>query len=357
MKTKIKPMVKLKILMIGSLPPPLGGVTVLTKQLVFDLKNLDDVDLFFIDLSTPTGSKMQRLAVFIKSIILLFYRIFWADVLVVGTRVPFELFYGILAMPFLKIKHKPLVIRKFAGNFDTRYKEVAIYKWFYEKILFRADLWLFETKYLVELFRDKIKNVQWFSNNRSSKCVVARPHQEAECRKFVYLGQVRPHKGIQQLLEAASHLKSNISVDVYGPFFDGLSERDLTDKKNVKYKGIVKPDEVISTLSKYDAMILPTRWNAEGYPGAILEAYFAGIPVIASKIGAIPEIVNTNCGILIKPDDATDLRKAMEKIIEDDDLYARLCNGVLKTRKNYFSERWAVQLVQHCKELIENQSH
>ena len=353
----MKRTVKLKMLMIGSLPPPLGGVTVSYKQLVSDLNQRDDVELYFIDLSAPTGSKVQRLIVFVKSVILLFYRIFWADALVVGTRVPFELVYGILAMPFLKIRKKPLVIRKFAGNFDTRYKEVSIYPWFYEKILFRADLWIFETKRLVQLYTGRIRNVRWFPNNRSGKLAIEHPTHEKQCRRFVYLGQVRPYKGIQQLLEAASRIESDIVVDVYGPFLDGLSETDLADKKNVKYRGIVKSGELISTLAKYDAMILPTFCKTEGYPGTVFEAYLAGIPVIASRIGGIPEIVNSNCGILIEPGNAADLRKAMERIIEDNDLYARLCAGVMKTRGTYFSETWAHKLVQYCRELTENPNH
>ncbi len=51
----------------------------------------------------------------------------------------------------------------------------------------------------------------------------------------------------------------------------------------IQYEGIVAPNESASILKNYDALLFPTKYYTEGIPGTVIDAYFAGIPVIASK--------------------------------------------------------------------------
>jgi glycosyltransferase involved in cell wall biosynthesis len=97
--------------------------------------------------------------------------------------------------------------------------------------------------------------------------------------------------------------------------------------------------------------VFPTYWPGEGYPGIILEAYGAGLPVITTRWMSIPEIADDTCGILIEPRSADALAEAMTRLTRDDARYRRLCEGARAKRDFFNADRWVDYFVQLCKEL------
>jgi glycosyltransferase involved in cell wall biosynthesis len=165
------------------------------------------------------------------------------------------------------------------------------------------------------------------------------------------MGHVREYKGIQDLIEAGERLEDSASVDVYGPMFDDLDERIFADLKKVRYKGTLVPEELSDVLAGYHAAVLPPRAQTEGYPGAILESYMAGLPVIATTCGAIAEIVDEDSGILVPPRDPDDLLRAMTLLVNDAELYHRLCEGAANKAREFDSRLWAERFVTLCRQL------
>jgi len=165
------------------------------------------------------------------------------------------------------------------------------------------------------------------------------------------LGQVCIAKGIREILAAANRLPENVSIDVYGPLLDGLSPEDI-NFKNVKYKGIVAPDKVASLLVKYTALVFPTRYEGEGYPGVILEAYSVGVPVITTKFRAIPEIVDDSSGILIEPGDIDELSNAMIELATNIEHLEKLRIGAIRRSEEFSSAHWGKKFVRLCKILV-----
>ena len=106
-----------------------------------------------------------------------------------------------------------------------------------------------------------------------------------------------------------------------------------------------------STLANYDALVLPTYYPGEGHPGVILEAYAAGIPVIASRWMGIPEVVPDSMGLLVEPRNANALFEAMNSLVEDNTLYNRMCTGVREGRSAFSDEQRADEFVNYCREL------
>lgn len=347
---------KIRIAIIGSLPPPLGGVRVLTKQLIDDLDKREDIDLVFVNISAHNKTQFSKIKAFLKSLKEVISKFFWVDVLVIGARAPYDLVYGLLSMPFLKAGNKRLIIRKFGGNFDLTYNELNfVYRWLYNIILFKADLWLFETKHLVSEFSAKIRNAKWYPNNRriyNTDGLTAK--KPSSCRNFVYLGHVRSAKGIAEIIEAGERFAgSDVSIDIYGTLRHDISAEDFKDLKKVRYCGTVAPEKVLDIISQYDAFLLPTYYRGEGYPGTILEAYSAGLPIICTRWRALTEIVDDNSGILIESHDANALYEAMQRLIDDDALYARLQKGAKKKREEFSSEVWTEKFVEYCEELFQ----
>lgn len=64
-------------------------------------------------------------------------------------------------------------------------------------------------------------------------------------------------------------------------FHEGIMETKKFSK-DIKYKGFVEPDQSVSILKNYTALVFPTHYKTEGIPGTIIDAYSAGVPVITS---------------------------------------------------------------------------
>ncbi|MEC1525875.1 glycosyltransferase family 4 protein [Neobacillus niacini] len=165
----------------------------------------------------------------------------------------------------------------------------------------------------------------------------------ASSRKVVFLGRYIEEKGLPYLLEALkeinkSELKNKLTVDFYG---DGpLKEYvDQTIKElntnNVRNCGFMNPDQVIKTLRNYDILIMPSI--QEGFPYTLVEAFSAGIPVIASSVGGIPEALENGFnGFLTTPKSSEDLKIALETFIRlDDAKVLELKKNALDTSKKF----------------------
>ncbi len=143
-----------------------------------------------------------------------------------------------------------------------------------------------------------------------------------ELRKnYVFIGRINKEKGVDLLLSLASRLKKELPgvvIDMYGPYLPAAIVPhtivdDLNDYDNVRYLGILPPADVMNTMSKYKAVILPSR-VAEMAPLIIMEANKLNIPVIASDVPGSAELVRQNeCGVIFKYASASDL---FEKIKE-----------------------------------------
>ena len=154
----------------------------------------------------------------------------------------------------------------------------------------------------------------WFPNTRFKKQF---EYQRKYKKRYVFISHLRYSKGVDNIIEAASLLSENYSIDFYGPVIEQKYNAEFINaQKNCNYKGVLEIDNVIDKLNLYDVVLLPS--HKEGYPGIIIEAYSLGIPVIASNLEGISEIVeNKKSGILIPPKNTNALYNAIKSINED----------------------------------------
>jgi len=331
-----------------------GGTTILLQCLVDELRRRDDVEVRVVDIGCSrdkTGllKDVGRGLAFLRQVA---RQVRHADVVslhAVSTKLWFT---GMMALLISRVMGKPLLIRKFAGTDynDFSLSKRVITKW----VLYRCDMYLAETRHLVDVaLRDGISHCRWFPTHRPLNSTLNQRHERTACRRFVYVGQVREYKGIRELVEAAEWLDASTTVDVYGPIFDDLPADLFDRRRRIFYKGFLNHQDVVSTMQQYDAFILPTKALTEGYPGSILEAYAAGLPVIATTCGAIPEIVDETSGILVEPRNAEALYQAMKRLSEDSELYVRLCKGAHERVAQFSAEFWVDKFVAYCRELAE----
>lgn len=145
--------------------------------------------------------------------------------------------------------------------------------------------------------------------------------------RFVFLSRISPEKGVKELFEAARLLegKRDFILDFYGPIATSFKidfEQLLFATPNCAYKGYLDflkdPEGAYTALAGYHTMVFPTYWHGEGFPGVVLDAYIAGLPVIASDWNLNTEVLSEGItGLLVPPGDAAALAAAMHQIMEE----------------------------------------
>lgn len=344
----------MNLLLIGGLPPPVGGTTVLFEQLVDDLRGKHDISLRVIDVSRPTVARTNNVVHALRCLALLLWHLRWASVLSFQTSRRGAITFGPLVHVLSRLFRRKWIFRGFGGDIDVWHQNTpSLLRRLFDCTVLQADVMLLERKASVQYFQGHSNtSVQWYPNSRHSyHGPRAMRHSPNRTRRFVFLGHVKPAKGIGELIQAAKLLAlTGITVDVYGPLQDGVSHAWFTDSP-VKYCGSIAKEDVIPTLAGYDVLVLPTYAEIEGYPGVILEAYCAGIPVIATRWGGIPEIVTPETGILVEPRDVAGLAEAMQTLMTSDHLLFKLRDGARSKAAEFDADRWTQYFIDVCHRL------
>lgn len=165
------------------------------------------------------------------------------------------------------------------------------------------------------------QNVVQLHNFRFSNKNLVRSKELNSPIKLVFMARVHPQKGMEtlfKLIEKLELYKINYhSLDVYGPIFSDYKElfNNLIEKSSgrINYCGIVEPANISKVLSNYDLLLFPTEYYTEGFPGTILDAYLANIPVVVSKWKYASEFVKDGKTGLIA--DFKDKDDFIEKVI------------------------------------------
>jgi glycosyltransferase involved in cell wall biosynthesis len=120
-------------------------------------------------------------------------------------------------------------------------------------------------------------------------------------------------KGIDVLLEAARRVQAPVRLEIYGAgsLQAGLERQAQEGGVDARFHGFV-PD-LQEPLSALDVLVQPSR--ADNLPLAVLEAMAAGLPVIGTRVGGIPElVVDGETGLLVEPDNPAALAEALDAL-------------------------------------------
>jgi glycosyltransferase involved in cell wall biosynthesis len=346
------------VLLIGPLPPPLGGTTVMFTQLVHELAAHPDVGVTVID--TSRGERSGRLAdllAALRVVARLPAQLGRSEVVTFHASPPGTAFFGPILLLFCRIWRRPLLVREFGGSLDVDLDALGPLPRALVKQLFSRASMLLETRALVSHFERRFPGSRciWYPNSRpvdpgAATRSPATPDRGA--RRFVFMGHVKRTKGVGEILEASRHLGSrDVHIDVFGPPLDGFQLTAFEGYERVTYRGVIPPERVSETLRSYDALLLPTHHPGEGYPGVILEAYAEGLPVVTTRWRSIPEIVDDGVsGILIPPHDSEALARALAELHDDPARLRHLRAGALARAGEFSLERWTREFVRICRQ-------
>lgn len=154
--------------------------------------------------------------------------------------------------------------------------------------------------------------------------------------RFGFLGTLGPHKGVWIALRAAEVLYERTTapwrLTIHGgPLRSAelrgrLAEVAESTTGRVEYRGPYAPDALPGILADLDAVLIPSVWRETG-PMVWMEALAAGLPVVASRVGALAErVFHGHDGLLVPPGDAASLAAGMEELLGS---YDQLRRGAL----------------------------
>lgn len=192
-------------------------------------------------------------------------------------------------------------------------------------------------------FRPDIEN-----NTRSNKCVGLSE------LNIVYVGRLVRSKGLNELLTATDqfdHPTTKLNTHIYGDFINNEGYKNeflkrVEEVENAEFKGKIAHESVITEISQYDAFVFPSYYNGEGFPGVIVEAYMAGLPVVATNWNYNSEVVShRETGLLFDPKDVADLKQKLRWLCDNPSGLAQMRKEAQLQSKKYTAENVVDNLV------------
>lgn len=162
--------------------------------------------------------------------------------------------------------------------------------------------------------------------------------------RLVFMARINKLKGYDVIFDSLEFVRKNCpgtTVDFYGWTSDEDKDDFLSkveaNNDVVKYKGVLSPENIHTTLSNYDVMLLPTKYYTEGFPGTILDSYIAGIPVIVTEWKHSHEfVIDGKTGIIIPFDNNQDaFNESLLKLYKDRGMLTQMKFAAYKEADKY----------------------
>jgi N-acetyl-alpha-D-glucosaminyl L-malate synthase BshA len=269
-----------------------------------------------------------------------------------------SVYMGLPALLTKKVIDKPYVIWLRGSDIYiiglSQFSNVLLPRWFRCSI---SKLFLDQADAVIALTRDMKEEAQKLCNTEvfvipngidlkkfsrlSKKKARDRLHMQKDAKVLIFIGRLHKVKGIVHLIEAMKIIKekcSKIQLLIIG---DGTERdylkrrvRDLNLEKYINFVGRVSNNSIPDYLYASDLFVLPSF--SEGFPVTILEAMASGLPILATRVRGVPEIINEGVnGFLVEPGDSHQIAEKAILILQNDNMRDRISEHNKKYVKRY----------------------
>ena len=341
-------MSKRKVGIIGSICDKMDGQTVKTKILYDELNSKTDWDFYIANTQNKSKHPIKLLLQTIKLIVLC------KDIFILvsqnGAKIYFPLLYYAKKIFHNRIYHDVI------GGSPEDYID---YNPKNKKYLNSFAVNWVETKQMcIDLEKEGVNNAEELPNFKNLKIVSENEliNTFDEVLPLCTFSRVMKEKGIEDAIEAVESLnwtygRKVFRLDIYGLIEESYKEEFDSIMSNcsdaIRYCGLIPYDQSVSVVKNYYALLFPTFWFGEGFPGTIVDAFSSGVPVIATDWSANKEIIeNYKTGLIYPNDECKTLIECLE--------WAQ-CNRKLMTemRRNCIKKAIYYQPDEHIKKIIE----
>lgn len=172
--------------------------------------------------------------------------------------------------------------------------------------------------------------------------------------RWLYVSSIDPYKHQWQVVKAVGRLRQKglpMTLDLIGPerpprrhALERLKEaieRIDPDGRFVERHGFVPHDELAGHYHKADAFVFAS--SCENMPNTLLEAMSAGLPIASSRFGPMPEVLSAKAGVYFDPERIRSIETAMQRLVEDAQLRARLAREAFERAEQFSWELCAAE--------------
>ena len=322
-----------RILLVSPLPPPHGGVPLWTERVLREANRQTNLELRVVDIA-PRWRAIHDLGVAKR---------------IIGGAVQFVVNYVV----FLRaLRNRPDVVHlttpgSLAGMRDIamcatarlfrvpvvyhirfgRVPEIASRRTLEWRVLAKA---MQASSVVMAITTDSAEAIERclpgvrveYVPNPIDQSVLPTPASDDSSRKTaLFLGWVLPTKGVEELVGAWSAVDpDDWELLIAGPGDVGYQQRliEQYNPRNLRFLGELEHTKAMDLMARCDVFVLPSY--TEGFPNAVLEAMALGRPIIATSVGAVPDMLSDGCGLLIPPRDAGKLQEALVRLFHDHSL-------------------------------------
>lgn len=349
------------ILLVSPIPPPEGGMATWTvKYSEFCEKN----NIYLNVVNTALiGKRAENISIFKRSIyneVVRTYRIF-SDLkkklkdekIAIAHLNSSCSMYGIirdyLLIRYIKAKRTDIKV-VFECHCNLEYELNSNFKkTIFKKISKYVDCVLTLNSKSLSLAKSLTDKPNYLSNNFIDKnWIVENKIVNAELKRILYVGHVQKFKGSRELIEAAKKC-SDIEFMLIGPIDSEITKDYIPS--NVKLVGKKSPREVKELLLTADIFVFPSY--TEGFSIALLEAMAAGLPIIATNVGANLDMIEKKGGIIVRSQNSQDIVEAINQL-RSEEVRMKMSNwNIRKVRETYTVEHVMGELIDLYEMLID----
>ena len=321
-----------RVLLVSPLPPPVGGIASWTVNILDYFKEYSNPDYELIHLnssmrfrSITSVSMVSRIFYGILNFIFFFGKFFRVilkkpDVCHITSSASFGLFKELVLVLICKAMGSRAIIHYRFGRIPEL-EQSQNWEW---KLLGLINRMAY---HVIVLDENSLETLGRYGNNVS---LIGNPispelmqfkieNFKAEEDIILFVGHVTRKKGIFELFAALRELNPGCKVHILGPFENNVKaelEEIYNPKDIVFFHGALKKDQVYKMMLASSILVLPS--HTEGFPNVIIEGMALGCSIIASSVGAIPEMLAGNRGIIVPPCNVLELKEAISKLLNND---------------------------------------
>lgn len=334
---------QIKVCMLGSAPAVRGGMSSVVGQILSH--NWQNVRIQYIS-THISGSTLKRMAVFaIGYLRLLGKLLIPGSIDVVHMHMSYKGSYWrkYYLHKLVKLFRKPDIIHLHGSEFKKFYdtssvrtqKKIRTLLRECDRLVVLGDAWAqtvleIEPKTHVEILRNAVK--------LPDECA----HWNGETFEILYLGVLIPRKCVDDLLHAMALVENpsvHLTIAGSGAEEDTLRKlcSDLGLNEKVTFAGWTDGEKKKNLLESCQCLVLPSE--NEGLPIAILEALAAGMPVISTGVGSIPEaVLDGKNGFIVPVHDPKSMADAMAAVSASEETWQKMSENAREIAREKFDE-------------------
>lgn len=188
---------------------------------------------------------------------------------------------------------------------------------------------------IISIDKKTFETISFLSNSNRKVCLIPNPFDNKKIKNvstlsqtnvkkvILYAGWVIKSKGIEDLIISWNNIKDRYDdycLKICGPYKDNYMKKlkSSFDLQRVIFTGEIDNKSLLLEMNESDIFVFPS--HTEGFPNVILEAMALGKPIIATDVGAIPDMLADNCGIVVEKQNILEITKYLELLINDKEL-------------------------------------